>query len=503
MFMLVALKLLTSGSLNPGWFGHPGSTTIYLVAAIDAAVAGGSILSGQYADIGAFTRAAYADPAILFVPARTMMALLGVGAVWLTYEVAKRLFGTAAALVAAALLAINSLHVAWSAIVRTDIHASVFMLACLIFAIRAAERGHIRDYLLAGMFAGFATATKWPAASILIAVAGAAGCGVFQFSRNAVAEARNVAAAGVAFLAGIFVASPFIFLDWRTVLSNVNGELKASHLAHTGHGFAGNLWWYLTDPIGHSMGIFGLLLALGGAVVAAQHRIARWTLLPAAIAFLALISGQKMIWSRWVLPLLPMLCAFAGAAIVAIAVRFAPLRATRGRALAIGALTLVAAAPAVAKTVRQINERSNDTRTQAAQWAIAHIPAGSSVVIEHLQLSLRDQPWKISFPLGGAGCVDARQLLHQRIGYQRVEKLRSGSAIVDLGNVSQSTVSTCKANYAILTYFDLYAAEKDAFPQQVQRYEQILQGGRTVALFKPEAGRAGGPVVRVVAMGRQ
>src|SRR3954471_20328927 len=66
MFMLVALKLLTSGSLNPGWFGHPGSTTIYLVAAIDAAVAGSSILSGQYTSIGEFTRAVYADPAILF-----------------------------------------------------------------------------------------------------------------------------------------------------------------------------------------------------------------------------------------------------------------------------------------------------------------------------------------------------------------------------------------------------------------------------------------------------
>lgn len=501
--MLVALKLLTSGSLNPGWFGHPGSTTIYLVAAIDAAVAGSSILTGQYASIGEFTRAVYADPAILFVPARTVMALLGVGAVWLTYEMAKRLFGMAAGLVAAALLAINPLHIAWSAVVRTDIHASVFMLACLIFAVRAAEHGRARDYLLAGLFAGFATATKWPAASILTAVLGAGCCGVLQYSRSALAQARRVVTAGIAFLAGIFIASPFIFLDWQTVLANVNGELKSGHLAHTGHGFAGNLWWYLSDPIGHSMGIVALILAAAGAILAGRHKVARWTLLPAAIAFLALISGQKMIWSRWVLPLLPMLCAFAGAAIAALSVRIAAPLARRGRALAFASISLVAAAPAVASTIQQINERANDTRAAAARWAVANIPAGSTVVLEHLELSLRDRPWRIVFPVGAAGCVDARQLLRQRIGYERVEKLRSGSAIVDLGNVSQSTVATCNADYAILTYYDLYAIERDAFPEQFQRYVQILHGGKTVALFKPQAGKAGGPVVRVVAMRSQ
>ena len=36
IFMIKALHLLADGTLNPGWFGHPGSTTIYLVALIDA-----------------------------------------------------------------------------------------------------------------------------------------------------------------------------------------------------------------------------------------------------------------------------------------------------------------------------------------------------------------------------------------------------------------------------------------------------------------------------------
>jgi len=35
LFMILALKMLADGTLNPGWFGHPGSTTITLIAGID------------------------------------------------------------------------------------------------------------------------------------------------------------------------------------------------------------------------------------------------------------------------------------------------------------------------------------------------------------------------------------------------------------------------------------------------------------------------------------
>ena len=70
IFMIAALRMLAEGSLNPGWFGHPGTTTIALVALIDASIAAWGLASGRYSDIADFSRAAYADPALLFVPAR-------------------------------------------------------------------------------------------------------------------------------------------------------------------------------------------------------------------------------------------------------------------------------------------------------------------------------------------------------------------------------------------------------------------------------------------------
>ncbi len=497
IFMITALRMLVEGTLNPGWFGHPGSTTIYLVAAIDAAVAAIGLGSGRFADIAAFSNAAYADPAMLFVPARVAMALIGTACVGLTYVLGRRLHGPGTGLIAAALLAINGLHIAWSQVIRTDITASAFMLACLIFAARFADRARLRDLLIAGTFAGFATATKWPAAIVFVAVIGAHTI----VGRTPKVPLWWLPAAALAALAAIFVASPFIFLDWQTVLANVSGEVKTGHLGHNGGGFISNLLYYLGDPVRGSMGLVGLALAIVGlAGSARQSPIARWTMIPAAVLFLVLISTQHIIWSRWVLPVLPMLCIGAAFATVTIARLLARRLSGKRRRLAIAALTTIVSVQPIQAAFSQALERSNDTRARAAAWATAHIPAGSGVVFEHLELSVRGQPWTILFPIGSAGCVDGPALLAGGVDFDEVQSLRGASPIVDLGNVSPARLDSCRADFAVLAYYDLYRAEAPRYPLEIATYRRLLAGGRTVALFRPEPGRSGGPVVRIVAL---
>jgi 4-amino-4-deoxy-L-arabinose transferase-like glycosyltransferase len=495
IFMLIPLNMLSDSTLDPGWFGHPGSTTIYLITLIDAAVAGAGLASGRYADTAAFAHAAFENPAMLFVPARLAMALIGVGVVGLTYLVGRRLAGTATGLIAALLLAINALHIAWSQVIRTDIHASLFMLACVLFSIRAGTDGRLKDYLLAGAFAGLATATKWPAVTVFVAVAGAAASrGIDR------RELRNLALAGGALLGAMFVASPFIFIDWRTVLANVQGEARPFHLAHTGSGFLANLGFYLVQ-VRDSMGWAGLAAVIGGAAVLARDsRAARWTLLASSAAFLALICAQHLIWSRWVLPLLPAACICAAAAVAALG-RAASRAFPRLKApVAAGAIAALVAIPSLAAAVGQARERGNDTRRQAALWAAAHIPPGSTVLIEHLELSLRHEPWTFLFPVSEAGCIDGLKALGGGVRYEEFEKLRVKSPIVDVGNVSPERLDSCRADYAILTYYDLYRAEAQRFPKELQTYKSLLAGGRTIALFAPRPGRAGGPFVRIVAL---
>ena len=245
------------------------------------------------------------------------------------------------------------------------------------------------------------------------------------------------------------------------------------------------------------MGVVGLTLALAGlAFSASRSPVARWTMIPATLLFVGLICTQNLIWSRWVLPVMPMLCIGAGFAIVSIARLFANRFAIAALALAVGAAPVMAA-------IAQSRERGNDTRARAARWASTNFPTGSRVLFEHLELSLRDRPWTILFPIGSAGCVDGVALLRGGVDFDEVQSLRGASPIIDLGNVAPNRLETCRADYAVLAYYDLYQLERSRYPAEVAAYHRLLAGGRTIALFRPVPGRSGGPVVRIVALPRR
>jgi hypothetical protein len=147
----------------------------------------------------------------------------------------------------------------------------------------------------------------------------------------------------------------------------------------------------------------------------------------------------------------------------------------------------------------EARERAHDTRDEAAGWIIAHATKGSTIIIEYPELKLRGQPFRFLFPVGSRGCQDARSLLSTHVRYDDIEQARGGSPVVDLGGIPPNVRSSCRADYAVVTYYDLYLKEAGRFPAEVAAYRDILAGGRTVALFQPRPGQIGGPTVRIVA----
>jgi hypothetical protein len=497
LFMVKAAGLLTGRTLNPHWFGHPGSTTIYLTALIQALVFLTGWLSGRFATVADFVHAGYNDPSIIFVPVRVAMALFGTLCVGLTYGLAKKMYGTTAGLLAALLLALNSLHIAWSQVVRTDVMASAFMLGVLLVACRLAETGSRKHAILTGLLTGFAVATKWPAISVFGAVLGAIAWQAKSTGRWK-AAANLTLITGGASIAGLFIASPFIFIDYPTVLSNLAGEARPVHVGHTGAGAWSNLATYLGGFGADSMGWLGIGLAgIGFFSVCMRPGPARFILAPVTIVFFAGICVQHLIWSRWLIPGLPYLALFAAVGVLELA-RLA------GRGTAHTVITAVAGGLAViasaAGAIGEARERAHDTRDEAAQWVAAHAVKGSTIIIEYPELKLRSQPFRFLFPVGSRGCQDARALLTSNVRYDDIQQARGGSPVVDLGNIPVSARASCRANYAVLTYYDLYLKEADRFPREVATYRDILAGGRTVALFRPRSGAIGGPTVRIVAI---
>lgn len=492
LFMMTSLDMLRSGNPNPGWFGHPATLTFYAIALVMVAVAGIGILTGRFADLDAFVAAAYADPSILFLPARLFFVACGVLCVWLTYRLGKRLGGPRLGLIAAAFLAVNSVHASYSQVIRTDVQMTIFVLLATLASLNILERGRWRDHVLAGAFIGLGVSTKWPAALFAMSpLVAAFACG------EGWGRVRNAVIVGSAAVAALLIASPFLLLDYATVIHNLTGEARPAHPGATGGGLLANIGWYVRGPLLGSFGAAGLAAAAIGSVLALRDRRVRIAVLPGVAALAIVICAQALVWERWLVPLLPFLALAAAGAICALA---DSLRKRFGQRLSGFAAAMAAAlliAPMVAATIATQTERANDTRQAAAAWIMTNAPRGSTILVEHAAFDLLQRGWPLRFPLGSAGCVDAAALLAGRIPYSRVETLRAGSAVVDIGHLDPRLLAGCGGRFAIFTHDAVYRAEPARYRAQLDIYQAISAGGRLRAVIRPEPGRRGGPAVHI------
>ncbi|MDO9370969.1 MAG: glycosyltransferase family 39 protein [Sphingopyxis sp.] len=491
LFMSTALEMLSGPTLNPGWFGHPGTITFYSLMLVVALVGGLGVLTGRFADFDAFAAAVYADPGIIFLPARLLMVAFGVACVWMTWRLGRRLGGERLGLVAAAILAVNAVHIEYSQIIRTDVQASLFMLLCAQSSLAIAESGRRRNYLLAGLFAGLACATKWPAAVIGVTVVGAT---LYQW-RFGEPKWRELALFGLATVATLLIVSPFLLIDHATVVRNLSGEARPLHPGATGGGPFANLGWYVAGPLFSSLGIGGLLLAAGGLLWGAQAD-RRWlfVILPFCLTFLLVIAMQSLRWERWIVPLLPFIALAAARALCGMA----EFLSARRRQIALPVALLLLLIPMTITARIEAAERRNDTRQLASAWLRAHVPPGSRILIEHPAFDLLDEPWQLLFPMGSAGCVDVHDLLAGRVTQSDVEGRRNGGAIVDVGHVDMAQLDSCRADFAVVTNDLRYRADPVHYREELRRYDDLLAGGRLRLTARPVTGVSSGPEVQVI-----
>ena len=499
LFMLFGYKLLSEGTLNPGWFGHPGTTTIYTIAVLEAGTYLYGWLAGHYADARAFGEAIHLDPGVIILPVRYFMVIGGVLCVYLTHRVAARLFDQRIALLAAALLAINPLHIQYSQIVRTDIHATIFMLLCVLCSLNIYQKGRLKDYLFASAMVGLAVASKWPAAVIGICPLIASLLRSLDHPDSIIGWKKAWVMIAGASVLSLLIVSPYLLLDYQTLLTNLRGEARPTNLGGTGTGFVGNLIWYLTRAIPDSVGWAGLaLMAVGFGVSVRKSRIAAGTIGAVTVIMLIALSLQSLIWPRWILTILPFISIFIAVGIVFVTERLLSPDKAFAREALLGGILAVVAIPMLISVEARAAERANDTRARASHWAWANIPRGSTVAVEYVGFDLFGHGWPIYFPVGGSGCVDAEKILRGDVKYSEADKMRGKSAMVNLGTIDPARLDSCRTDYVLLSFYDRYLDEAAQFPDELASYAALLKGGTILQKFRPAPGKSGGPVVRVV-----
>ena len=361
--------------LNPHYFLNPPGYSYVLFIAFEL----------WFGSADAVRSAYLSDPTAVFVLARLVAALLGTAAVALTYLAGARLLGRTVGLLAAAIFGFAFLPVFYSHLALNDVPA-LAPVALSLYGIAGVLRdGRTRDYVMAGVGIGLAAAFKYTGGITLLCLLAAAGSHAWRGAPSL--AVRRCALALVLALAAFLVANPYALLDPSGFYSGVSQQASLAagqdpvKLGSRPGGIAYYVWTFTWG-----LGWVPALAALAGAgLLLVRRRIGLVLVLaPAPIAFVIFMGDQQRFFGRWLMPIFP-LVAVLGAYGAVEAARWLTHRWRVPLGMAGFLVVLLTLTQSVVAVLHNDVVLSRpDTRELARTWMVAHVPAGSKVVIEPL-----------------------------------------------------------------------------------------------------------------------
>ncbi len=436
------------GDLRPERFLYPGWTSYTIGAtykALDVVGFGG--------EAGFLPEEASPDH---FVVGRLVVFATGLLSALVAGLAARKLFGPWAGVAAAGLLLASPEFTSMSYVVQVNTPASLWTALAILFSARIYVDGRQpRDYVLAGICAGFAVGCKYnsyPAAlPILVA---------HLFAPRERTGWRHpwFLVSGALVPIAFALTTPYAFLDFERFLESVrflNSVYQDQHWPlHTSS--SGGSWLNYLDRIWRAGWPFELsLAALAGALLAGARDWRRPAIvLGAAAANLAFLGFYKVYFLRHLLPAIPPLAMLSGA-FVQRAIEVLDRERTR-KALATSAaavLMLALGFRAFAATEAKLSGKTKtDSRSAAAEWIEANVPQGARIACEERSPKLE--------------------------GYELIPA-RSIAAPVD-----RTAELEAQADYVIVTLMSERLIERDpAWAGAREVYERFAQRHELVAEF--------------------
>jgi 4-amino-4-deoxy-L-arabinose transferase-like glycosyltransferase len=408
-----AWKLVHGGGGDPHWFDYP-SLLMYVNAPFQA-----------WQD----------EPS--YLTARIVGVVLALAAIAATWWLGRRAFGTSAGAVAAAIMAVCTIHVAYSRVAVTDVPLTLGVAVALALMVS----GRLE---LAGVAVGLATGFKYPGIFLLVPLVVASWK---QWPRLAASTALAVAA----FLA----SSPFVLVHRRQAWHEAfrvqrlarDGWLGFEHDHFAPIAFVDRLW--------HGLGPALIVCAIGLVVALIRRTKADLILALFVLAYFVDLLTLHAHFDRYVLPLVP------------------PLAALAGRMRSLAPVTLLLLVVPLTWSIRDTKQLTRtDTRVVAQRWVEQHIRPGTRIAADPSTPSfpgLRVLP--LSLPGPKRDFDENRDIARlRRLG---VEDVVVTGAITD-------RVLAARSNY----------------PREARFYDQLRTRGRRIYHLEP-SGDFAGPWVAV------
>ncbi len=320
-----------------------------------------------------------------YVWARVLTVILGTGTIFLVYKIGSKIYDKKAGLLAALFLAVAFGHIEHSRSITSDVPVTFFDTFAVLAAVNLVLTGKRKWYVLAGILAGYAAATKYN--NVLILTALLAAHLLNQHKKHTFDKDLLIGA--LCFVAGFLVGSPYSILDPREFAENVSFHLYYFGEPHAPGMYPGLMQgmadygkYMFYTGLGKSLAILACLgIFLGLFKKLKTHLV----LLVFPVIYFLFVSSQTYRGERFAIPLMPFLALFAASGLY-IFTQFIFYRVPKFQKaqnfVAVTLAFLVVFAPA-RRSIKNSCEiyHSKETRVQAAEWMKQNLPAGSKVAI--------------------------------------------------------------------------------------------------------------------------
>ena len=374
------------GSPKPANFLYP-TLYLYLLFAWETLFFVVGRIIGLYHSVADFQRGFFVDPTRVVVAGRLLAAVFGTLTVAAVYRFGARLYDRTTGVCAAVFLAVAPLAVRDAHYIKMDVPVTLFVvltLGVLAGIVTSHEAPKPRTWIIAGLFAGLACSTQYYGVVVVVPIVLVAIDAAWRFGDWRLAI-RALIAGGIATFMGFVIGSPFFFFDLSQVskdfaeLRKVDMDRAVSAGAFTSFGpYLTILWRDAFDKVLLAVAAIGLIYAF------AVNKRRAMLLLGFLVPFFVFLANSFPV-SRYLNPIIPILCVAAAVPVVAIA------KARRSEAIGWGlALAAMLAVPPLAANIRTDRFlKQADTRTLAREFVERTVPAGATVLIQPHSVQLR------------------------------------------------------------------------------------------------------------------
>jgi hypothetical protein len=315
--------------------------------------------------------------ASLTLVGRVLSVLFASATVGFVCLLGREAFGFRAGMVAGVLQAVAPLAALHSRFATVDSTATFLVVACLCAALRVVRRRDVPSAVWAGLLAGLAAATRYNTVLVLAAVIAAIlvrGAAVGAPYRREVIRLSAYAFGACAL--GFLIGCPGVAMNWPKFSADLMFELAKSGqgmgllFAETGNGWL----YHWSSSLRHGLGWPLLIVATLAALAALRRRDRNDVVLLAfVVPYYVLMGAAQVRFMRYMLPVLPVLFVWIGAAVARSGASVPRNRALRlvgaiAVALGFGVALLTTMAFSAAMT-------GSDARDVALAHIRRHVPA--------------------------------------------------------------------------------------------------------------------------------